>query len=59
MVSDIDILNVRLSKEMVRWIDSLVQNGFYKSRAEAIRDFVRDFLEHHPSQDTPQKKKND
>jgi Arc/MetJ-type ribon-helix-helix transcriptional regulator len=40
-----DMLNVRLSKEMVAWLDSLVDNGVYKSRGESIRDFVRDYLE--------------
>ena len=37
----IQTLNVRLPKEMVSWLDSLVSKGIYKSRSEAIRDYVR------------------
>lgn len=44
----IKILNVRLSGEMVSWLDSLVGRGLYKSRAEAIREFCREFVELHP-----------
>jgi len=40
----IEIFNVRLPKEMVDWLDSLVSKGLYKSRAEAIREFSRNFL---------------
>jgi Arc/MetJ-type ribon-helix-helix transcriptional regulator len=36
--------NLRLSSQLVDWIDSLVQEGLYKSRGEAIREFIRDFL---------------
>ena len=43
----IEILNVRLSGEMVSWLDSLVERGLYKSRAEAIREFCREFVELH------------
>jgi len=38
-------LNVRLPKEMVSWLDSLVSAGIYKSRSEAIRDYVRKYIE--------------
>lgn len=41
----IETLTVRLPFEVVRWLDGLVQSGIYKSRSEAIRDFVRDSLE--------------
>ena len=41
----IDVLNIRMSKPMVEWLDSLVDGGVYKSRSEAVRDFVRDFVE--------------
>ena len=30
---------------MVSWLDSLIENGIYKSRSEAIRSFIREFLE--------------
>jgi len=36
--------NLRLSSQLVEWIDSQVGQGLYKSRGEAIREFVRDFL---------------
>jgi Arc/MetJ-type ribon-helix-helix transcriptional regulator len=40
----IEILNVRLPKEITGWLDSLVQRGLYKSRSEAIREFAREFV---------------
>lgn len=40
----IDVVNVRLSNEMVSWLDSLIEQGIYKSRSEALRDFIREFL---------------
>jgi Arc/MetJ-type ribon-helix-helix transcriptional regulator len=36
--------NLRLSSQLVEWIDSQVAAGLYKSRGEAIREFIRDFL---------------
>ena len=44
MAKDIEILNVRVPSEIVKWIDSLVEKGIYNSRAEAIRDFCRQYL---------------
>ena len=41
---EIDILNVRLPSEIVKWLDSLVEKRIYNSRAEAIRDFCRDYV---------------
>jgi Arc/MetJ-type ribon-helix-helix transcriptional regulator len=40
-----EILNVRLSSEMVAWLDSLIEKGIYKSRGESIRDLLRDYVE--------------
>jgi Arc/MetJ-type ribon-helix-helix transcriptional regulator len=40
----IEILNVRLPKEIVEWLDSLVKRGIYKSRSEAIREFSREYI---------------
>ena len=40
----LSIVNVRLPKEIVQWLDSLVERGIYHSRAEAIREFTRDYL---------------
>jgi len=36
---------------MVRWIDSLVEKGVYKSRAESIRDFIRQYVNRHSLQE--------
>ena len=41
---EIEVLNVRLPSEIVKWLDSLVEKGIYNSRAEAIRDFCRDYI---------------
>ena len=42
---NIKLLNIRLPSEIVTWIDSLVKRGIYKSRAEAVRDFSRQYIE--------------
>jgi len=39
-----EILNVRLPEEIIKWIDSLVDNGIYNSRSEALRAFLREYL---------------
>lgn len=44
MDTNIETLNIRISKKIVVWIDSLVISGIYKSRAEAIRDFIREYV---------------
>ena len=41
----IDVLNIRMSRQMVSWLDSMVEGGLYKSRNEAVREFIRDFVE--------------
>jgi Arc/MetJ-type ribon-helix-helix transcriptional regulator len=43
MKQQISILNVRLPRQAVKWLDSLVAKGIYASRSEAIRDFIRDY----------------
>jgi len=45
MSREVVVLNVRLPEEIVRWLDTLVSRGIYHSRAEAIRDFIRQYLE--------------
>jgi Arc/MetJ-type ribon-helix-helix transcriptional regulator len=40
----IEILNARLPKDIVEWLDSLVKKGIYKSRSEAIREFSREYI---------------
>ncbi len=42
---DVDIINIRLPKEIVSWLDSLVEKGIYSNRSEAIREFAREFVE--------------
>lgn len=44
MAQKIVTQNIRLSSQLVEWIDSQVEEGLYKSRGEAIREFIRDFL---------------
>ncbi|HLC49903.1 MAG TPA: ribbon-helix-helix domain-containing protein [Candidatus Nanoarchaeia archaeon] len=41
----IEIVNVRIPSEIVKWLDSLVEKGIYNSRAEAIREFCRGYLQ--------------
>jgi Arc/MetJ-type ribon-helix-helix transcriptional regulator len=43
-IKDVEILNVRLPEEIVKWLDSLVQANIYGSRSEAVRDFIRDYV---------------
>ena len=40
----VKIFNVRLSREIVSWLDHLVSKGIYKSRSEAIREFSRNHI---------------
>ena len=49
---DIEILNVRLPSEIVKWLDTLVERGIYKSRSEAIRDFCREYVNNIKTQHT-------
>ena len=46
-VMEIEILNVRLPKEITDWLDSLVAKSLYKSRSEAIREFSREYIAKH------------
>jgi Arc/MetJ-type ribon-helix-helix transcriptional regulator len=41
--SNIEVISVRLSKELVNVVDSLIRSGIYSSRSEAIREFLRDY----------------
>ena len=41
---DVEILNVRLPSAIVKWLDSLIEKGIYKSRSEAIREFCRMYI---------------
>jgi Arc/MetJ-type ribon-helix-helix transcriptional regulator len=40
-MQEIEVVNVRLPPEIIKWIDTAVGKGIYKSRSEAIRHFIR------------------
>jgi len=40
----IDVINVRLSSELIKIIDSLIEKGIYSSRSEVIRDLCRNYV---------------
>ncbi|MBN2454495.1 type II toxin-antitoxin system ParD family antitoxin [Candidatus Woesearchaeota archaeon] len=40
-----ELVNIRLPSQIVKWLDTLVERGIYKSRSEAIREFVRQVLQ--------------
>lgn len=44
MAEEIQVLNVRLPNEVIKWIDSLVKANIYNSRSEVIREFIRDYV---------------
>ncbi|MCF7861916.1 ribbon-helix-helix domain-containing protein [Candidatus Woesearchaeota archaeon] len=44
MTKKIQTLNVRMPGPVILWIDSLVEEGAYSSRSEAIRDMLRERL---------------
>lgn len=41
---DIQLVNVRIPKEIISILDSLVKNNLYSSRSEAIREFSREYV---------------
>ena len=41
---EMQILNVRLTPEIIKWLDLLVEQDIYSSRSEAVRDFIREYL---------------
>lgn len=43
MDKDIEIINVRLPDEIVKWLDILVEKKVYRNRSEAIREFAREY----------------
>ena len=44
ITNKIGTVNVRVPKEIVEWMDTLIDDGGYKSRGEVIRDFLRDHV---------------
>jgi Arc/MetJ-type ribon-helix-helix transcriptional regulator len=43
MADKIEVVNVRLSPELIKIIDSLIDKGLYGSRSEFIRDVCRNY----------------
>ncbi|MEM2121670.1 MAG: ribbon-helix-helix domain-containing protein [Candidatus Woesearchaeota archaeon] len=46
---DIEILNIRLPSNIISWIDSQIKNRIYKTRSEALRELLREFISSHNS----------
>lgn len=44
MKNEIKTLNVRLPKEIINWLDSLVKANIYSNRSEAVREFIREYV---------------
>ncbi|MDD9954133.1 MAG: ribbon-helix-helix domain-containing protein [Candidatus Woesearchaeota archaeon] len=44
---DLQTVNVRLPDGIVAILDNLVKKGLFSSRSEAIREFARQYVEHH------------
>lgn len=44
-VKDVEIVNIRLPTELILFLDQLIEKGFYKTRSEAIREFVREYIQ--------------
>jgi len=38
-------INIRVQKRMLDWIDSLVDEGLFNSRSEAVREFTREAMD--------------
>ncbi|MBU1975026.1 MAG: ribbon-helix-helix domain-containing protein [Nanoarchaeota archaeon] len=43
-MSRVVVTNVRLSRDLVRMLDSLVKKKLFSSRSEAIRVFCREYI---------------
>ncbi len=42
---DVEIVNIRLPHELITFLDNLIEQGFYKNRSEAIREFAREYVQ--------------
>ena len=40
----IEVINVRLSSELIKVIDSLIEKGIFSSRSEVIRELCRNYV---------------
>lgn len=45
MASTTETITLRLPKEVVEILDSLIKRKLFANRSEAIREFCRDYLE--------------
>jgi len=43
-MAKIETVNVRIPRKVVDWLDSLIREGLYKSRSEAIRAILREYV---------------
>jgi metal-responsive CopG/Arc/MetJ family transcriptional regulator len=43
-MKDVVVVNVRISREHARALDSLIKKRLYTSRSEAIREFCREYI---------------
>ena len=53
-----DTLQIRMNKELLKRIDSLVKTGIYSNRSDVIRDSVRRFVWEKEVGSIPNKDKN-
>lgn len=43
-MEEIEVINIRLSNELIKKIDELIDQGIYGSRSEVIRDLCRSYV---------------
>jgi len=43
-----DVITSRFSKELVKKVDQAVSRGYFRSRSEALRSIVEEYLTEHP-----------
>jgi len=54
-MSKTEIVNVRLPKELLKKLDPLLEKKSYGSRSEAIRQFLREYVEEQREKNREQK----
>ncbi len=47
MDSETKVVNIRIPDELLRILDTYVENHSYRSRSEAIRDLAREYILQH------------
>ncbi len=43
-MDDIEIINIRLSPELLKRVDEYIAQGLYSSRSEVIRELCRNYV---------------